>query len=100
MSRADRSSRTLLAVALCLGLAAAAGAQTTTLTYQGRLTAAGGLANGSYDLQFKLFDTATVGTGSQQGSTVVRGGVTVMGGLFTVLLDFGSTIFPGADRYL
>ena len=47
-------------------------AQTTSFTYQGRLTDAGNPANGNYDLQFKLFDTVTVGTGVQQGATLVR----------------------------
>jgi hypothetical protein len=32
-------------------------AQTTSFTYQGRLTDGGTAANGNYDLQFTLFDS-------------------------------------------
>lgn len=45
--------------------------QGTAFTYQGRLTDSGNVANGTYDMQFKLFDTATVGTGTPQGSTLM-----------------------------
>src|SRR5262245_28487987 len=44
-------------------------AQSTAFTYQGKLSDSGNPANGNYDLQIKLFDTATVGTGTQQGTT-------------------------------
>ena len=43
--------------------------QTTAFTYQGKLVDAGSPANGQYDLQFKLFDTLTLGTGTH---TVTR----------------------------
>ena len=56
----------LLALALLFGSAA----QTTALSYQDRLTDNGNPASGRYDFQFKLFDTATIGTGTQVGSTV------------------------------
>jgi hypothetical protein len=88
---------TLLAT-LCL--ASVALAQTTVFTYQGRLTDTGGPASGTYDLQFKLFDTGTVGSGAQQGSTVMVSNVTVTAGVFTVQLDFGAGVFPGANRFL
>ena len=52
-------------------------AQTTAFTYQGKLTDGANLANGNYDMQFKLFDTATVGTGTQQGSFIANASVTV-----------------------
>ena len=32
-------------------------AQSTSFTYQGKLSTAGNPASGSYDMQFKLFDT-------------------------------------------
>lgn len=38
----------------------AAFAQTSTITYQGRLTDGGTAANGTYDLQFKLYDALTI----------------------------------------
>jgi hypothetical protein len=75
-------------------------AQSTVFTYQGRLTDTGSAASGNYDLQFKLFDTGTVGTGTQQGSTVMVSNVTVTAGVFTVQLDFGSSVFTGANRFL
>lgn len=76
--------------------------QTNIFTYQGRLTDTGTPATGTYDLQFKLYDTATVGTGTLQGSpnTVTNAAVLVTNGVFTVLLNFGGSAFPGADRFL
>ena len=52
-------------IALALLNAGAAVAQTTAFTYQGRLTDGGNPADGSYDLTFKLFDTATAGAIAQ-----------------------------------
>src|SRR5438552_3862468 len=77
-------------------------AQTTQFTYQGKLADGGAPANGQYDFQLKLFDTATLGTGTQQGSTVTVTNVTVAAGIFTVQLDFGacSTCFDGTARFL
>lgn len=88
----------MMAVTICTP---AAFAQATQFTYQGKLVDNGSPANGSYDFQFKLFDTATVGTGTQQGSTLNRTSA-VNSGSFTVQLDFGSclTCFNGADRFL
>ena len=73
-------------------------AQTTSFTYQGRLTDGANPANGNYDLQFALFDGLS--GGSQIGSILTRAGVTVSGGIFTVQIDFGVSAFPGADRFL
>ena len=53
--------RLLFALCVCAAQPARAPAQTTAFTYQGQLTEAGTPANGSYDLQFKLFDSGTVG---------------------------------------
>jgi hypothetical protein len=74
--------------------------QTTAFTYQGKLSDNGNPASGQYDFQFKLFDTATVDTGTQQGSAVTVLNVTVTAGSFTVQLDFGAVVFPGTERYL
>jgi hypothetical protein len=70
----------------------------TAFTYQGRLTEAEAPANGSYDLEFKLFDAAS--GGSQVGSTVTLGSVGVTNGLFTASLDFGTGVFAGNRRWL
>ena len=79
-------------------------AQGTAFTYQGRLTVGGNSStNGSYDFQFQVFDTAPVGTGTSYGSPNPNSlsGVAVSNGLFTVLLNFGSSPFAaGAPRWL
>src|SRR5262245_56521817 len=75
-------------------------AQTTAFNYQGKLTDAGNLANATYDMQFKLFDTATVGTGTQQGATITNLAVQVTAGSFSLPLDFGATVFDGSARFL
>jgi hypothetical protein len=85
----------LVALAL-LFQAGAVRAQTSTFTYQGRFTDSGTAANGTYDMQFKLFD----GAGNQVGSTITNSAVTVTSGVFTVQLDYGGAAFPGADRSL
>lgn len=69
----------------------------TAFTYQGRLTDAGSIASGSYDLQLRLFDAASAG--SQIGSDVILANVLVTDGLFTVTPDFGS-VFTGSKRWL
>src|SRR5436305_496755 len=73
-------------------------AQTSVFTYQGRLTDGGTAANGNYDLQFALFDSLSGGT--QVGSTQTLNTVAVSNGVFTVSLDFGTTSFNGANRFL
>lgn len=89
-------------LSLLLFGASATFAQGTSFTYQGRLTDGGMPANGSYDLQFTLWDAPIGGTQQPQPSpvTVTRSGVAVNGGIFTVQLDFSVNAFPGADRFL
>ncbi len=67
-------------------------------TYQGRLVDGTALANGNYELTFRLFDSLTVGT--RVGPELVLTPVGVTNGLFTVALDFGNAVFDGADRWL
>ncbi len=81
-------------------LSTVAHAQTTAFSYQGKLTDGGAPATGSYDLQFRLFDTSAVGTGVQQGTAMVLPAVAVDAGIFTVALDFGANVFDGSARYL
>jgi hypothetical protein len=83
----------------CLGLLTSQiilGAAGTAFTYQGRLRDGGTAVTGTYDFEFKLFDAAT--DGNQVGATLTLDDVSVANGLFTVLLDFGASAFPGADR--
>ncbi|MEP7343580.1 MAG: hypothetical protein ABI977_38020 [Acidobacteriota bacterium] len=95
----SHSKKNVLLLALWLLTAAQVFGQTTGFTYQGRLTDGGSPANGSYDLQFKLFDMLS--GGAQQGSTQTLSGVTVTSGVFTVQLDFGTSVFTSnAGKFL
>ncbi len=95
-----KASNFIFAAILVVAVATAVSAQTSAFTYQGRFTDGGTAANGTYDMQFKLFDSPTVGAGNQVGATVNAGGVIVTSGVFTVQLDFGAAVFSGADRFL
>lgn len=89
------------AAAFALGgwlTAASVCAQGTGFTYQGRLNDGANPASGSYDFTFSVWNAAT--GPSQLGSTLTRPATAVSNGLFTVTLDFGSGLFPGADRWL
>jgi hypothetical protein len=92
--------RSFMLIALLVLTVAFAQAQTSTFTYQGRLSDGGTPANGTYDLQFKLYDALTLGNLQGSPDTVTRTAVNVTNGVFTVQLDFGASGFPGADRYL
>src|SRR5438445_6260146 len=83
---------------LILFSTAMAFAQTSSFTYQGRLTDGGTAANGNYDLQVALFDSLS--GGAQVGSTQTLNTVAVSNGVFTVSLDFGANAFTGANRFL
>jgi hypothetical protein len=92
---------TSLAMAISLLIfIASAHAQTTSFTHQGILS----VPDGVYEFEFKLFDTPTVGTGTQQGSTIQKlapnDEVEVANNAFTVELSFTGVIFTGAELYL
>ncbi len=82
----------------CCSSAARPRRQTTAFTYQGKLTDGVGPANAAYDFQFKLFDA--LAAGAQVGGTLSPTNVAVSNGIFTVTLDFGAPVFPGANRFL
>jgi len=84
-------NRKTLVFALVAGLSGQAFALSNTFTYQGSLQDAGTPAAGSYDLQFTLQTQA----GVPVGSAVLRDNVVVTQGVFTVELDFGSSITSG-----
>lgn len=90
------SISTLLAMILLMS--ASQIAQTTAFKYQGSLTDTGTPANGSFQMQFKLFDDFSAGT--QIGSTVTDVPATATNGVFTVTLDFGSAALSGSNRWL
>ncbi len=88
MIRSTLSSISLvLLVGMMLGTTSLA--QTTSFTYQGRLTDNGTPASGNSDLQFLLW-TGLSG-GLQVGTTQTINAVAVSNGVFTVSLDFGAT---------
>jgi len=78
--------------------AATAASQTTFFTYQGQLQDNGHPANGNYDLAFELYDDAAAG--NQVGGTLTSSGLSVSGGLFSIGLNFGSTVFNGTQLWL
>jgi hypothetical protein len=91
------SSAAGLVAIVILSLSQSTLAQTTAITYQGRLTVSGVPANGNYDFRFTLF--ASQGGGDQIGSSI-SSVLPAINGAFTAQLDFGDLVFPGADRFL
>lgn len=76
-----------------------AGTVASQISYQGRLTnAAGSPLSGNYNLVFQLWNDATAG--SQVGSDIVKNGVPVSNGLFTVELDVPQGAFKGQALWL
>jgi hypothetical protein len=71
--------------------AATAFAQGTEFSFQGRLNDGTNPANGRYDLQFSLYNAIEGGT--QVGTTITRPNTVLINGVFSVTLDFGSTVF-------
>ena len=91
----------LVHLACCFGtllaLVSGAFAQPSAFTYQGRLTGAGGPANGSFEFEFGLHAAATGGSALE---TKTVEDVEVTNGLFTVTLDFSPAHFTGTARWL
>ena len=75
-------------------------AQTSGFTYQGQFedSSVSQPTNGTYDMEFALFDSEASGT--QIGSTQTKNGVQIVNGIFSVSLDFGNSAFDGSTRYL
>ena len=69
-----------------------------TFTYQGRLAEGGSPANGIYDFEMRLFDSATGGTAVWPAN--VLNDTSVSNGLFAVQLTFGPNSFMGEARWL
>jgi hypothetical protein len=87
-----------LTAALIVGAGLNGFAQSTAITYQGRLDDAAGAVTGRYDLRFALYDDTSNGT--QWGPPLTNAAVLVSNGLFTTTLDFGSGVFTGGPRWL
>ncbi len=76
-----------------------AGAVASKISYQGRLTDAGGNPlDGNYNLVFQLWDHPEAG--SQVSGDIVRNSVPVSNGLFTVDLDVPQDAFNGQALWL
>src|SRR5262245_51789561 len=75
-----------------------AAAQGTAFTYQGRLNDGANPAVGIYDLRFTIYDSASAGT--LVAGPVTNSPTAISNGVFTVALDFGSSPFNGALRWL
>ncbi len=85
---------------LVLALAAApslAQPLSSAFTYQGELKSAGTLANGLFDMQFRLFDASSGGL--PVGALLCADNVQVTSGRFTIELDFFNQ-FNGSMRFL
>ena len=81
------------------GVITLSGTVASKISYQGRLTDAGGNPlNGNYNLVFQLWDDATAG--SQLGAAIVKNNVPVSNGLFTVGLDVPQEAFNGQALWL
>jgi len=91
----------LRSFAVLLLLLAAPGwlhAQGTAFTYQGQLYSGTNPANGTFNLTFSLFAAST--GGSSVAGPVTNNSVHVTNGLFTVMVDFGSSQWNGQTNWL
>jgi hypothetical protein len=70
----------------------------TVFTYQGRLNANSRPANGLYDLRFVVWDALS--NGNLVAGPLTNSATSVINGLFNVMLDFGSGVFTGPNRWL
>ncbi len=101
-----KSKEIATVVVVALGLTAwlvgptEAVAMGTVFTYQGWLMDANAPADGTYDFQFRLYNTNDPCLGNQQGSTFEINDLDVINGYFTVELDFGSDVFDGDRLWL
>lgn len=91
-------TKLLVILGALLGASGTVLAQGTAFTYQGRLLDGGVPANGAFDLEFTLYDSAT-GGGIVAGP-LVKEDVPVADGLFQVELDFGAGAFGAEARWL
>ena len=75
----------------------------TAFTYQGRLMDGNGVADGLYDLRFRLYDGCDPNVGTRVGRTIDVNGLDVINGYFTSQLDFGRgdpNVFNADARWL
>src|SRR6185295_18598449 len=97
-SRSRSFSGLVFLIAILLLAPSRSHGQISAFSYQGRLTDGGSPANGTYILQFELFDASS--GGAQIGSTIADISLTATNGVFSTSLDFGAAAFSGPDRFL
>jgi len=73
-------------------------AQGAAFTYQGQLQNSNGPVHGTYNFTFSLFATNVNGAAIAQ--PVTNNGVVITNGLFTVAIDFGSSVWNGETNWL
>jgi len=93
-----RTLRTLARVAAGFLCVWGTALQASPFTYQGRLVDGGTLANGAYEITFRLFDGPT--GNNSLGASVIKSPVAVQNGIFSLELDFGNQVFTGAELWL
>jgi hypothetical protein len=100
ISRLRSGWRAILVFGLmfCLAEVGEAAEMGMAFTYQGHLYDANYVANGLYDLAFKLYDANS--DGNKVGTDVNVADVDVIDAYFTVELDFGSSVFDGDAVWL
>ncbi|MBX3381751.1 MAG: tail fiber domain-containing protein [Phycisphaeraceae bacterium] len=86
-------------VALSVLLVCAAARGQAPISYQGVVKDGGSALNGSAHIAFKLFSAAD-NPATQVGPTLVQNDVPVSNGVFSTTLDFGASVWTGADRWL
>jgi hypothetical protein len=105
-TRTNRIRLGMMVLLLGLGGVSLAEDLGTVFSYQGRLETAGSEPlNGSYDFQFRIYDTPIVGTGTAIGELMEEPNVPVTEGIFNVRLDpdpsgTDPNLFNGEVRYL
>lgn len=95
-----KNSKVLLLILAILCVVKATTGQTAAFTYQGRFTdsAVPSPTNGFYNMQFAIYDA--ISGGNLVAAAITNPNVQVSNGVFTVSLDYGATVFPGAERFL
>ena len=85
-------------VTLALSATAAFAGGDTEFTYQGRLLVAGEPANGTFNVDFSLWDAPAAG--NQIDVTNTFNSLPILEGQFTAELNFGASAFDNNDRWL
>jgi hypothetical protein len=91
----SRSRITFLVALLVLTISSFTPGQTTEFRFEGDT---GTAFSGILDMEFRVFNASV--DGGQFGSAIFRPSVSVDAGKFSVVLDYGVTAFPVADRWI